>query len=163
MRLAPVLIALGVVTSFGLTANVTAQQAAKPAAMTPAKAKALMHYRHERMEMIRDNFKLAGKAVSQSSPDLAKAATPAATIDTLARQASHWFPPGTGPDVGKTMAKAAIWQKPQDFAARMNAFQKAAGTFNAAVKSGNAGAAKSAVGDLAKTCKSCHDLYREEH
>jgi cytochrome c556 len=154
-----VLVAAGVVTSIGLAASVTAQQAA----LTPDKAKALMHYRHERMEAIRDNFKLAGKAVSQSSPDLAKAATPAATIETLSRQASHWFPAGTGPDVGKTMAKPAIWQNPQDFAAKMAAFQKAASTFNAAVKSGNAGAAKGAAGDLAKTCKSCHDLYRKEH
>ena len=133
------------------------------APIAPAKAKALMHYRHERMETIRDNFKVAGKEVSGSSPDLAKIAKPAATIEALSRQASNWFPAGTGPDVGKTEAKAEIWRNPRDFDAKMIAFQKAASTFNAAVKSGNAAAAKAAFGGVAKTCKACHDLYREEH
>lgn len=165
MRLMPVLIAAGAaaVAVFGLSPGGAAQQAAQPAAMTPAKAKALMHYRHERMEMIRDNFKVAGKEVSGSSPDLAKVVKPAATIDALARQASHWFPAGTGPDVGKTMAKPAIWHNSRDFAAKMQAFQKAASTFNTTAKSGHAGAAKAAFGDLAKACKACHTLYREEH
>ncbi len=165
MRRLPVLIAAaaGAIAVIGLSPGGAAQQAARPAAMTPAKAKALMHYRHERMETIRDNFKVAGKEVSGSSPDLAKVVKPAATIDTLARQASHWFPAGTGPDVGKTMAKPAVWQDPKDFAAKMTNFQKAASTFNAAAKSGNAGTAKAAFGDLAKTCKACHDLYRKAH
>ena len=165
MRLMPVLIAVGAcaIAVIGLSPGGAAQEAAKPAAMTPAKAKALMHYRHERMETIRDKFKVAGKEVSGSSPDLAKVVKPAATIETLARQASGWFPAGTGPEVGKTMAKPAVWQDPKDFAAKMTTFQKSASTFNAAVKSGNAGAAKAAFGDLAKTCKACHGLYREEH
>ncbi|MEO7654646.1 MAG: cytochrome c [Sphingomicrobium sp.] len=161
MRLLPVLIAAGAIAVIGLSPGEAAQQAAKPVAISPAKAKALMHFRHERMETIRDNFKVAGKEVSGSSPDLAKVRNPAETIDKLARQASRWFPAGTGPDVGKTMAKPAVWQDPKDFAAKMATFQKAASTFNAAAKSGNASTAKAAFGDLAKTCKACHDLYRK--
>ena len=163
MRLKFFMISAGAVVLVGLAGVGAAQQSAKPAAMTPAKAKALMHLRHERMETIRDNFRLAGREISSGSPDMAKIVKPAATINTLARQSSGWFPAGTGPDVGKTMAKPAIWQNPKDYAAKMTAFQRSAAAFNAAARARNAGAAKAAFGDLGKTCKACHDLYREEH
>jgi cytochrome c556 len=148
------------------------EQAAQPgrlearvnmAPIAPAKAKAMMHHRHEGMETIGDNFKALRRELGGSSPDMAKVATAAATIDRLAKQSAGWFPAGTGPEAGKTEAKAEIWQKPQDFAAKHAAFQKAASAFNAAAKGGNAGAAKAAFGDLGKSCKACHDLYREEH
>ena len=133
------------------------------APIAPAKAKAMMHHRHESMETIGDNFKALRRELGGSSPNMTTVAGGAATIDRLAKESAGWFPAGTGPDVGKTEAKAAIWQKPQDFAAKHAAFRKAASAFNAAARSGNAGAAKAAFGDLAKTCKACHDLYREEH
>lgn len=133
------------------------------APIAPAKAKAMMHHRHESMEVIGDNFKALRRELGGSSPDMAKVAGAAATIDRLAKESAGWFPAGTGPDVGKTESKAEIWQNPKDFAAKHAAFQRAASTFHAAAKSGNAGAAKAALGDLGKSCKACHDLYREEH
>lgn len=133
------------------------------APIAPAKAKAMMHHRHESMETIGDNFKALRRELGGSSPDMKKVAAAAATINRLAKESSGWFPAGTGPDVGKTEAKAEIWQNPKDFAAKHAAFLKAAGVFNTAAKSGNAGAAKAAFGDLGKSCKACHDLYREDH
>ena len=133
------------------------------APIAPAKAKAMMHHRHESMELIGDNFKAVRRELGGSSPNIAKVASAAATIDRLAKESAGWFPAGTGPDVGKTEAKAEIWQNPKDFAAKHTAFQKAASAFNAAAKSGNAGATKAAFGDLGKSCKACHDLYREDH
>ena len=86
----------------------------------------------------------------------------AATIAGLAPKVPSWFPAGTGPDVGKTEAKAEIWQKPQDFAARTRAFQQAALAFDAASKAGEMPVIQARFADLGKTCKGCHDLYREE-
>jgi len=86
----------------------------------------------------------------------------AATIAGFAPKVPSWFPPGTGPNVGKTMAKAEIWQKPADFAAKAKAFRGAALAFNAAAKSGDMAAIKAGFGDLGKTCKACHDPYRAE-
>ena len=163
MRLKSVVIGATATALLGLAGVGAAQQAAKPTAMSPAKAKALMQFRHDRMETVRDNFRLAGRELNRGSPDMAKLVKPAATINTLARQASNWFPAGTGPDVGKTMAKPAIWQNPKDYAAKMTAFQKSAAAFNAAARARDAGKAKAAFGELGKTCKACHDLYREEH
>ena len=84
----------------------------------------------------------------------------AAQIAQLARKASGWFPAGTGPELGKTGAKPEIWQKPQDFAAKLHNFQVAAQVFHAAANAGDAAASRAATADMIQTCKACHDNYR---
>ena len=126
-------------------------------------AKTLMHDRHERMEEIGDAMKLITRELKGEAPDLARVREGAGTIARLAPQVSGWFPPGTGPDVGKTEAKAEIWQKPEDFVAKTRAFQQAAQRFSAAAQGSDLAAIRAAHGDLGKSCKACHDLYREEH
>jgi cytochrome c556 len=138
-------------------------QPAIAAPLPPAKAKALMHHRHEQMELIRDNLRVAMREFSRPTPDMAAIAKAAATMNRLAHQASGWFPAGTGPNVGKTMAKAEIWKNRKDFDAKMAEFQKGTAAFNAAARTGDAAAAKAALGNAAKNCKACHDLYRTEH
>lgn len=131
----------------------------------PSKAQALklMHDRHENMEKIGKAFKVAGRELKASAPNLATVRSSAATIARFAPKVPGWFPPGTGPDVGKTMAKPEVWQKPQDFAAKAKDFQGAALAFNATAKAGDLTAIKAGFGDLGKTCKACHDSYRNEH
>ncbi|HET7817562.1 MAG TPA: cytochrome c, partial [Sphingomicrobium sp.] len=94
------------------------------AAVSGDQAKALMKERHDGMEDIGDAMKLVSRELKGESPDLAKVREGAGTIARLAPEVTRWFPPGTGPDVGKTEAKAEIWQKPEDFAAKRDAFQK---------------------------------------
>lgn len=126
-------------------------------------AKTLMHDRHEGMEEIGDAMKALGREMKVPSPDLAVVRTHAGNIAHLAPQVSGWFPPGTGPDVGKTEAKAAIWENPQDFAVKRTAFQQSAARLNELAQGNDVTAIKAAHGDLGKNCKACHDLYREEH
>ena len=130
---------------------------------TKADALKLMHDRHENMEKIGKAFKTAGRELKASAPNLATVRSSAALIAGYAPKVPSWFPPGTGPDVGKTMAKPEIWQKPADFAAKAKAFQGAAAAFNASAKAGDMAAINARFGDLAKTCKACHDGYRNEH
>jgi cytochrome c556 len=125
-------------------------------------AKRIMHDRHEGMEEIGDAMKLVSRELKGDAPNLQKVREGAGTIARLAPQVSGWFPPGTGPDVGKTEAKAEIWQKPQDFAAKTRNFQQAAKRFQAAAQGNDLAAIRAAHGDLGKSCKACHDLYREE-
>ena len=96
------------------------------------------------------------------SPDLARLREGAGAIARLAPQVTGWFPPGTGPDIGKTRAKAEIWQKPEDFAAKRAAFQRSARAFNAAAFGEDLATIRAAHADLGKTCKACHDPYRAE-
>jgi cytochrome c556 len=126
------------------------------------KAAAIMHERHEGMETIGKANKALHHEVDGASPDLAVVRASAAKIAALSMKASGWFPEGTGPEVAKTGAKPEIWQDPDDFAAKLAAFQKAALVFNSIAAHGDGNAVKAAWPALGKTCKACHDKYRTE-
>jgi cytochrome c556 len=97
-----------------------------------------------------------------ASPDLTATRTAAGDIATKAKASSSWFPAGTGPEAGKTGAKPDIWKNPQDFSAKLAAFQSSAEKFYAAALAGDPARLKASGNDLAGTCKACHDKYRME-
>lgn len=132
------------------------------AAVSGAKAKAVMHERHEGMEKVGKAMKLLARQIKSGAPDMAVVKTNAAAMNGLAQKSSTWFPAGTGPNAGKTRAKADIWQKPDDFTAKMKAFQSASAGLNTAAQGGNPELLTAAFGNLGKSCKSCHDSYRTE-
>lgn len=132
------------------------------AALPKNKALAIMHARHEGMEKIGDTNKLLNREFRSGTPFAPAVKSGAATMASLAKQSSGWFPAGTGPEMGKTGAKPEIWQNARDFGAKLAAFQRAAAAFNSAAASGDMAAAKARYADLGGTCKSCHDSYRAE-
>ena len=123
---------------------------------------AVMHERHEGMETIGKANKALHRELDASSPNLAVIRAAARQIAGLAVKASGWFPQGTGPDVGKTGAKPAIWQDPKDFAAKLHNFQAEAKAFNAASNGNDMALIRTQYGNLGQTCKACHDKYRSE-
>lgn len=127
-----------------------------------AKALAVMHARHEGMESIGKATKTINRELKGSSPDLTLVRLSAGQIAKLSRQASHWFPQGTGPELGKTGAKPEIWKNPKDFTAKLAAFQRSAQAFNAAAAGDDVGAINARFGDMGGACKACHDTYRSE-
>lgn len=149
-------------------AGTAAQSSAAPegaqtlpaAAVSGEQAKKIMHDRHENYEDFGDAMKTITRETKASSPDLAAIREKAAVFTNLGPQMLTWFPPGTGPDVGKTEAKAEIWQKPEDFAAKARAFNQAATAFQAAAQGNDVAAVRAAHANLGKSCKACHDLYR---
>ncbi len=141
-----------------------ATTAALPTQAVPReRAATFMKERHDKYETMGDAMKVIGRELKGDSPDLAAVRKSAGVIATFAPQIPSLFPPGTGPDVGKTDAKAEIWQKPEDFMAKSTAFTAAARAFNAAAQGSDLAAIRAAHGTMGKTCKACHDLYREEH
>jgi cytochrome c556 len=126
------------------------------------RALAVMHDRHEGMEAIGNSFKDIHRALTAGSPDLPTVRSNAAKIAQLSQQASGWFPAGTGPDVGKTRAKADIWQNAEDFAAKLRNFQAAARAFNGAASGNDVRAINASFNQLGGACKACHDKYRAE-
>jgi cytochrome c556 len=140
--------------------NAVQQSNATP--MQKEQALALMKERHEGYERIGKSMKIIGRELKAESPDLAAVRQNAAVIASLAPKVPGWFPTGTGPDVGKTGAKAEIWAKPDDFAAKGREFNQAAQAFQAAANGNDLAAIRTAQGNLGKSCKACHDLYREE-
>lgn len=130
-------------------------------AVKGAEAARIMHERHEGMEAIGDATKAINRTL-KGTPDLSVVRANAAKIAQLSKQASGWFPAGTGPDVGKTGAKPEIWQSPEDFAAKLRSFQAAADQFNAAARGNDIAAINAKFAALGQSCKACHDKYRAE-
>jgi cytochrome c556 len=144
----------------GSIAFASAVLAAKP--LTRAQALGIMHERHEGMEDVGKQNKVLRRELTASSPDLAAVRGAAATIARHSSEAAHWFPAGTGPELGKTGAKPEIWQKPQDFAVKLRNFQVAAHALDAAAKTGDFNSIKARYAAIGDTCKACHDDYRSE-
>ena len=70
------------------------------------------------------------------------------------------FPAGS--DFGETTALPVIWEKPAEFAMAIKQFQDAAKGMAAAGKSGDMAAVGAALGPLGKSCKNCHENFREK-
>ena len=114
------------------------------------------------------HFKEIGKAskgvfdgVKAGSLTAAQAQAYGKVIADLAPQLPSWFPAGSGPESGvKTGAKAEIWAKPQDFAAKAAEFKLQSAAFYETAKKGDIEAIKAAAPKLGGACKGCHDNYR---
>lgn len=147
----------------GAEASATVENAVLNAADTPLEkeqALALMKERHEGYEKIGKAMRAAKQAIDKG--DAAAVKAPADEIASLAPQAIGWFPAGTGPDVGKTEAKAEIWQQRAQFDEGMTRFNEAAKAFQQAAAGGDLNAVKAAHANLGGTCKSCHERFRAE-
>ncbi len=147
-----------------ILASLTLLAAAGAIAAPLSKQAALkvMHERHEGMEAIGKANKVLRRELSADTPNIAEVRKAARTMAGLAAQSSKWFPPGTGPDVGKTGAKPEIWKQNADFNARLRDFQGAAKALQQAAAKGDGRAAKTSYASLGKTCKACHDSYRSD-
>jgi cytochrome c556 len=68
------------------------------------------------------------------------------------------FAPGS--DKGKTRAKPAIWENPEDFAQKLANFRSEAAALSVAAKSGDKAAAIEQFKKTGGACKACHDNYK---
>lgn len=74
------------------------------------------------------------------------------------------YGPGTDKAIGdqKTRVKPELFQNMADVGKLAGDFNKAANNLASVAASGDAAAVKTAFGDLGKTCKACHDKFRED-
>lgn len=98
-------------------------------------------------------------AVLKGQVSSAHAVPLAETMNQLAKVAPHVFPEGS--DFGETTALEVIWEKPAEFKQAMDAFTSAAAAMPAAAAKGGDAFAK-AFGALGKSCKGCHENFREK-
>ncbi|NJC06754.1 cytochrome c556 [Sphingomonas kaistensis] len=117
--------------------------------------------RHAGYEQLGKAMRAAKQSIGKG--DVAATRASANQIAALAARAPNWFPVGSGPEAGKTHAKALVWQQRADFDAKMKNLGSAARLFQSAAASGDLAAIKAAHGKLGQTCGACHDQYREEH
>lgn len=92
--------------------------------------------------------------------DAERVATNAQRLQALTKMLSDAFGPDTRGNDVTTEALDAIWEQPDDFAAKIQANMEAADNLVAATQTGDEGAMREAIGKLGSTCGSCHDDFR---
>ena len=88
----------------------------------------------------------------------------ASQLNDTAMKIGTLFPAGTdqpqGKDPGQTMAKAEIWQKPDEFAAALKKFQDESAMLQTAVAGGDMGVISAEFEKLGGVCGDCHKQFR---
>ena len=108
-------------------------------------------------------FKNINDECKKSQPSLGVIRQYANQIDDFAKQQKFWFPPGTGPETEIEMkAKPEIWKQPAEFKAGQAAMSEGASKLAKVAAGQDLAAIKAQVQALGRTCKSCHDKFREE-
>ena len=144
--------AVALATAIGFAAIATLVQAADPI----TDRREVMKSNGASMKAINETLEKGG-AAGDLAPHADKLVDNSTKVATL-------FPAGSdqpqGKDPGQTMAKPDIWQNPDDFGAKLKAFQDEAAMFKTAVAGGDMGVIKAEFEKLGGTCGGCHKVYR---
>lgn len=100
-------------------------------------------------DMVKGKIEWNGDQFSAWANDLA-------TISSVSVE--RGFAPGS--DKGKTRAKPAIWENPDDFNEKLTAFRTEAAALAVAAKTGDQATATAQFKKTGGTCKACHDNYK---
>lgn len=116
-----------------------------------------MDYRQHTMGAIGGHMQALGDILRGKVDHADHLPVHAAALASLAEITPTLFPAGSG---GETDALPAIWENPEDFAERLEAFKEAAAGLSAAAETG--GGVMAATRKLGQACKGCHDSYRRK-
>lgn len=134
---------------------------AAPAAAQFAKAEDAIRYRKAAMSVMNTHvariFAMANGRVPFDAKTVADNADVAAV---LAKWQFSGFVEGS--DKGDTKAEPKMWAEMDKFRDQANKNQDDLLKLNKAAKTGNLDAIKTAIGAVAKSCKTCHDNYRKD-
>lgn len=118
-------------------------------------------YRKAALTVMANQFGRIGAMANGRAPFDAKvAADSAAIVETMSKLPWDGFVAGT--DKGDTRALPAIWTEQAKFKEGADKLQAETARLNAAAKTGNLDAIKTAFGAVGQSCKACHDAYRKE-
>ena len=135
--------------------------AAAPAYAQFAKPEAAVKYRQSAFILMGTSFARLGAMVQGKAPFDAKVALDNAQIvEFMSHLPWQAFTPGT--DLPDSHAKPAIWKEMDKFKADASKLQEMTPKLVAAARTGKLDDIKVVFGETAKTCKSCHDSFREE-
>lgn len=132
-------------------------------AQAPApKPEQVIAYRQSLFKTIGWNFAPMGAMVKGSKPwDAAEFKRRSIAVAFAAVQLDEAFAAGSDRGV-VTDALPAIWENPDDFAAKLKAFRQASNSLRVAAAGGDQERIKAAFGEVRQTCGDCHETYRAE-
>ncbi|MCW5636300.1 MAG: cytochrome c [Rubrivivax sp.] len=141
---------------------VAAAAVSMPAAAQFQKPEDAVKYRQSAMFVMANHFGRIGAMVQGRAPyDAATATANAEVVATMSRLPFVGFVEGTA-STEKGKASAAIWTKRADFDAGAKKMQDEVAKLLAAAKTNNLDNIKAAFGEVGKSCKGCHDDYRNQ-
>ncbi len=147
--------------SLSLILAAVAAALALPAAAQFAKPEDAIKYRKASLTVIGTHFGRVGAMVTGRVPFDAKVA--AENVDLVADLAKWpWTAFAEGTDKGETRAKPEIWKESGKFKEAADKFQAETLKLQAAAKTGNLDAIKTAFGATGASCKACHDTFRKD-
>jgi cytochrome c556 len=141
---------------------VAAAAVSMPAAAQFQKPEDAVKYRQSAMFVMANHFGRIGAMVQGRVPyDAATATANAEVVATMSKLPFVGFVEGTA-STEKGKSSAAIWTKRADFDAGAKKMQDEVAKLLAAAKTNNLDNIKAAFGEVGKTCKGCHDNYRNQ-
>jgi cytochrome c556 len=120
----------------------------------------IMHDRHEAMEGLGKAMKALHRELDSGKPDINVIRAQTSTMASTAAKIPGFFPPGTGPDVGKTRAKPEIWTQRDLLTRKAKDFLAASQAIDAAARTGDVNKVMALHENVDKACKACHDPFR---
>jgi cytochrome c556 len=130
-------------------------------ALAQQKPEDAIKYRQSALFLLGQHFgPIAAMAQAKIPFDKDAAARNAALAETFSKLPWDRFGPGT--DQGNTKAKPEVWTKQADFKAKADKMQSEVAKLAQVAKSGDFDALKAQVGETGKSCKACHDEYRNK-
>ena len=144
--------------TLALTAALTL--ASIPAMAQFQKPEDAVKYRQGAFAVMGQHFSRIGAMANGRVPFDAKVAQDnAAVVEFMSKLPWAGFTPDT--EKQKSRAKPELWAEKAKFDQGAEAMRTEITKLAAASKQGNLDALKAAFGETAKTCKACHDAYRE--
>lgn len=147
---------------FLAVATVAGLAVALPAAAQFAKPEDAIKYRKAAFTVMGAHFgRVAAMANGRAPFDAKAAASNAEIANMMATLPYAGFIDGTDKG-GDTRAKPEIWKQRDKFNAAATKMQEEMAKLNAAAKTGELAAIKTAAGAVGQACKACHDDYRRD-
>ncbi len=84
----------------------------------------------------------------------------AQSLQALVSQPWSYFTPGT--DYAPSHAKAAVWDKPAEFTAAREQFERKVTELTRLAQGGDLDLIRAAVNEVQRSCKSCHNDFRRD-
>lgn len=142
-------------------AAVASLATALPAAAQFAKPEDAVKYRKAAFTVMAAHFGRVAAMANGRMPFDAKAVATNAEIATMMSTLPYaGFVEGS--DKGDTKAKPEVWSERDKFTAAATKMQDEMAKLNAAAKTGDQAAIKTAAGAVGQACKACHDHFRKE-
>jgi cytochrome c556 len=151
-------ITAGMIGAAMLSTFTTVAEPAKSA----KQAKGVTEYRQAIFKLVKSNVGALGAMNKGAIPfNVQTMQTNSSRLEQLSLMLEDYFATDTTDFDVKTEALDKIWVNKADFNDKISALTAAASNLNKVAKAGDSSQFKPAIGQVFKSCKGCHDNYKE--